>query len=509
MSFTVNGEKPLLGDVSTDGISLPPTTRQRHGFDVETGERRGSEQLRRNSLLNEADEDADSVADDTLLKLHQHSHVHHMTADEQKLMQTYESLDYDQPQNILYRQERMHLDSRVNSRVNIARWLVFALIGFLTGTLAYLISKGVEILADWKFDSIRDRLHEGDLLGPFFIFIAFSVGFVLVATFLVAVIEPVSGGSGIPEIKGYLNGTNYLRFLRLKTLVCKAVGVVFSVSGGLAIGKEGPLVHSGAIFAANLSHMTYLGQAKCVSGRCKRWVYRFRNDRDKRDFVSGGAAAGVAAAFGSPVGGILFSLEEASSFWSIDLTWRVFLCSMLGTFFLNVWKVLERDTNSFSGLISFGPALQSQPYRLWETPFFVLLAMFGGLHGAMFNAINNTINKWRRNHLLGKAGKRMLEACSVALITAVLCFWVPYFFPSCRPIPAADQRFMEEQVSTACIHRVEQLKGFTHTTSVFLFFFFSFLFVLTGCQFLCSVPMPRRRVQHHGFHDIRDHGGCH
>ena len=50
-----------------------------------------------------------------------------------------------------------------------------------------------------------------------------------------------------------LNGIKVPRAIRIKTLICKIIGVLCSVGGQLPVGKEGPMIHSGAILGGGIS----------------------------------------------------------------------------------------------------------------------------------------------------------------------------------------------------------------------------------------------------------------
>ncbi|XP_058832107.1 H(+)/Cl(-) exchange transporter 7 [Topomyia yanbarensis] len=345
----------------------------------------------------------------------------------------YESLDYDVCENVLWQQEHRKIERWFTVRKDFARWIISMQIGVGTALVACGINIVIDELSRIKYTFLKRTVDEnvltGDLSIPYLYWVLTNVVPVMIGATLVAYVEPVAAGSGIPQVKCYLNGVKIPRIVRIKTLAVKAVGVATSVIGGLAGGKEGPMIHSGAVIAAGLS------QGKSTTFRRDFKVFQyFRDDHEKRDFVVGGAAAGVAAAFGAPVGGVLFSLEEAASFWNQSLIWRTFFASVISSFTLNLVLSAYNGLSSFRyrGLFNLGE-FEPLPFEYYELPVFMIMGVFGGIFGAFWNSVNTHINIFRARFVRYRWAK-VFEAAFVACIGATCACAMAYSINDCRPL---------------------------------------------------------------------------
>uniref|UniRef100_A0A673K576 Chloride channel protein n=1 Tax=Sinocyclocheilus rhinocerous TaxID=307959 RepID=A0A673K576_9TELE len=348
----------------------------------------------------------------------------------------FQSLDYDNSENQLFLEEERRMSHMGFRCLETRRWVICGLIGFLTGLIACLIDIAVEKLAGYKYSAVKQNIEKftefGGLSISLILWAVLNSAFVMVGAIAVAFFEPFAAGSGIPQIKCYLNGVKIPRVVRLKTLAIKVFGVICSVAGGLAVGKEGPMIHSGAVVAAGVSQ----GRSTSLKKDFKIFEY-FRRDTEKRDFVSAGAAAGVSAAFGAPVGGVLFSLEEGASFWNQMLTWRIFFASMISTFTLNFFLSIYHGKPgelSSPGLINFGRFdSDSVQYNLYEIPLFIIMGALGGVLGALFNVINYWLTIFRIRYI-HRPCLQVMEAMLVAAVTATVSFAMIYFSNDCQPL---------------------------------------------------------------------------
>jgi len=247
--------------------------------------------------------------------------------------------------------------------------------------------------------------HEGfgEYLISYLFYILWAMTFSLLAVLLVRVFAPYASGSGIPEIKTILGGFIIRGYLGKWTLLIKSVGMILSTSSGLILGKEGPFVH-----------------VACCCGNIFSYLFPKygKNEAKKREILSAASAAGVAVAFGAPIGGVLFSLEEVSYYFPLKTMWRSFFCAMIGAF---VVRSINPYGNGHDVQFSID---YKAPWSSFELIPFIMLGILGGLWGAMFIKLNILWCKYRKTSKLGRYP--ITEVLVITLVTVIITFPNPY-----------------------------------------------------------------------------------
>uniref|UniRef100_J3MRZ4 Chloride channel protein n=1 Tax=Oryza brachyantha TaxID=4533 RepID=J3MRZ4_ORYBR len=345
-----------------------------------------------------------------------------------------ESLDYEIIENDLFDQNWRSRAKADQVRYVVLKWTFCFAIGIITGIVGFVINLAVENVAGLKHTAVSSLMESSSYWAAFWLFAGTNLVLLLFASSITAFVSPAAGGSGIPEVKAYLNGVDAPNIFSLRTLAVKIIGNITAVSSSLHVGKAGPMVHTGACIAAVFGQ----GGSRKYGLTC-RWLRYFKNDRDRRDLVTIGAGAGVTAAFRAPVGGVLFALESLSSWWRSALIWRSFFTTAVVAVVLRLF--IELCSSGRCGLFGKGGLIMYDvstkfddlmTYHLKDIPIVVLIGVAGALLGALYNFL--MIKVLRIYSVINERGNahKLLLAAAMSILTSC---GMPGLAP-CRPCPA-------------------------------------------------------------------------
>ncbi|GIX72547.1 hypothetical protein CEXT_466571 [Caerostris extrusa] len=422
------------------------------------------------------------------------------------LSQKYESLDYDICENTLFAAEQVQAQSKLitedskgclpylqcintTTRLAIMRWFIICMIGILTAAVAVLITIAIEEISKYKFAFLKSCVDECKdnkcLYKTYYFWLLFSAIPVAFGSFLVVCVAPVAAGSGIPVIKCYLNGVKVPEVVRLKTLIVKAVGVVTSVLGGLAVGKEGPMIHCGAVIAAGISQ----GKSTTLRKKIARYLKNLEKIMKKEILYLQGLLLVLQLLL------VPCCLEEGASFWNQSLTWRIFFCSMVSYFTLNS-ALSEYHGHpgqlSYPGLVNFG-RFENLDYTFKELPIYIIMGVIGGLLGALYNHMNYILTVFRMRYVKHSIA-RIVEAVMVSVVGVTIAY-ISTFIHDCCPYESSDVKYPVQldcengqystfwsiwfQTPEACLRSLLHDSESTWSVHILIIFFFAYLFL--GC----------------------------
>ncbi|KAJ0960341.1 hypothetical protein J5N97_001825 [Dioscorea zingiberensis] len=345
-----------------------------------------------------------------------------------------ESLDFEMIENDFIKHDWRSRGRSQILRYVLLKWTLCFLIGAIAGCVGFFNNLAVENIAGVKFVVTSNMMLANKYAWAFGVFALSNFVLTMFASVITACIAPAAAGSGIPEVKAYLNGVDAPDIFSLRTLAVKIVGSIAAVSSSLHVGKAGPMVHTGACIASILGQ----GGSRKYGLTCK-WLRYFKNDRDRRDLVTCGAAAGVAAAFRAPVGGVLFALESVASWWRSALLWRTFFTTAIVAVVLraliDICKSGKCGLFGKGGLIMFDVTADKITYHLVDLPPVIVLGIIGGILGSLYNFLLEKVLRIY-NHINEKGiAYKLLLAAGISVLTSCCLFGLPWL-ASCRPCPA-------------------------------------------------------------------------
>lgn len=136
-----------------------------------------------------------------------------------------------------------------------------------------------------------------------------------------------------------------------------------------------------------------------------------------------GAAAGIAVAFRAPIGGVVFVLEEAISFFDAKLIFRSYFVCAVSYYALQI--MIEGHNLHTTSFTEFDLRVSCEVgYDAEDLLMFMVLGCLGGVCGALWNWLIIKLAAFR-SRFVRHGWKRLLDALVVCLITSMLVTFIP------------------------------------------------------------------------------------
>jgi chloride channel protein, CIC family len=234
---------------------------------------------------------------------------------------------------------------------------------------------------------------------PYWLILAAPLCFVL-GWWLVNRFAPYASGSGIPQVMAAVDlhdarvDPSWITpLLGIRVAVVKMVSSLLCVVGGGAIGREGPTVQVSASLFYVLA----------------RYIRSFSPMVALESWMLAGSAAGLAAAFNTPLGGIVYAVEELASKHFSRVRTTV-LSAVLVSGLVSQWLVGSYLYLGFPRVGRVGFAV---------IPAAFVVGVLGGALGALFGDATFRLNVWFRRRLTVrriKAGLSLAVVCGVSIV---------------------------------------------------------------------------------------------
>lgn len=275
-------------------------------------------------------------------------------------------------------------------KYNLLQALPFWIASLVTGLLAVLYANFFAVAEKYSRIFINTYHNWLLLLAP----VCFILGFFVVNKF-----STYARGSGIPQVMAALElPTNTSKktlnkLVGLRVILIKVVSSLFMVLGGAAIGREGPTIQiAGSVFR-----------------KVNQWIPESWPKISRKTMIMTGAAAGLAAAFNTPLGGIVFAVEELTSthirFYRTAIFSAVIIAGLtaqglLGSYlYLGYPKVSDPSVYIFGGII--------------------VVAAVTGLCGSYMCSLILKLFAWKRKFTLSQQ-YLYVGACALLMASAAL-----------------------------------------------------------------------------------------